>query len=229
MRVAENLRRIRQERGLSYAELARRLTGLGHPILDTGLLKIEKGDRRIDVDDLVALAVALGTTPNRLLLPEMNVEHAAEDYQLTPSMSAKPPLLWAWAAGEVPLGRLPSRASDDRDMRGEEVVFNRLNRPQYWHDWGDAVPTSVAAVTGKSVVARTVLMAYLVEAFQAGMSTAEIRGVIEAAFAGILVTSDPAGLSVDIEVTEGGITINLDDRGGIKAGFTVPAAAEGDG
>jgi transcriptional regulator with XRE-family HTH domain len=69
MRAAENLRRMRQHRGFSYAELARRLAGLGHPILDTGLLKIEKGDRRVDVDDLVALAAALEVSPADLLGP----------------------------------------------------------------------------------------------------------------------------------------------------------------
>jgi transcriptional regulator with XRE-family HTH domain len=58
-RVARNIRILRQYRNLSYAELARRLAAAGHPILDTGLMKLEKGDRRVDVDDLTALAEAL--------------------------------------------------------------------------------------------------------------------------------------------------------------------------
>ena len=36
-------------------------------ILPSGLSKIEQGDRRVDVDDLVALADALGTVPGALL------------------------------------------------------------------------------------------------------------------------------------------------------------------
>ena len=58
-RVARNVRLLRHHRDLSYAELSRRLTAAGHPILDTGLMKIEKGDRRVNVDDLTALAEVL--------------------------------------------------------------------------------------------------------------------------------------------------------------------------
>jgi transcriptional regulator with XRE-family HTH domain len=230
MRVAENLRRIRQESGLSYAELARRLAGLGHPILDTSLLKIEKGDRRVDVDDLVALAVALGTTPNRLLLPEMDVEHASESYRLTPAVRETPPLLWAWATGEVPLGHLPSRATDDRTTRGEEVVFSRLNRPHHWHDWGEAAPRLPAgAWTKELALARTGFMAYLVEAFVTGMTTAEIRAIAEAAFTAVLVASNPAALSVKIEASEEGVVIHLDDGGGIDMSLVdSPNAADGE-
>jgi hypothetical protein len=44
--------------------------------------KIETTDRRIDVDDLVALAVALDTTPNRLLLP--GAVSGTDDVELAP-------------------------------------------------------------------------------------------------------------------------------------------------
>ena len=224
MRTAENLRRIRQERGFSYAELARRLAAIGHPILDTGLLKIEKGDRRVDVDDLIALAVALETTPNRLLLPEMDFEHAAESCPLTPAIRETPPLLWAWATGEVPLGHLPATATDDRATRGEEVVFSRLNRPQHWR-----VPSPPASTWTKELaLARTGLMAYLIEAFRAGMSTAEIRTIVEASFAGVLVTPNPAALSVSIETTGEGIVIHLDDNGATGLHLNGPGPAGGE-
>ncbi|HZR53647.1 MAG TPA: helix-turn-helix transcriptional regulator [Streptosporangiaceae bacterium] len=100
IRTAENLRRIRLERGLSYAELARRLARIGHPILDTGLLKIEKGDRRVDVDDLVALALALGVTPNRLMLPDVDLPGAPAEAGLTEIVKGRPSWLWEWAQGE---------------------------------------------------------------------------------------------------------------------------------
>ncbi|WP_337456600.1 helix-turn-helix domain-containing protein [Prescottella sp. D32] len=63
-----NVARWRTERGLSIAELSRRLTAIGRPIPPLGLSRIEKGDRRIDVDDLVALAIALEVSPNTLLM-----------------------------------------------------------------------------------------------------------------------------------------------------------------
>ncbi len=58
-RVARNVRLLRHHRNLTAAALSARLTGIGHPIVDTGILKIEHGDRRVDVDDLTALAEAL--------------------------------------------------------------------------------------------------------------------------------------------------------------------------
>ena len=65
---AVNVRQVRGERRLTLDDVRDRLTELGRPILKTGLSKIETGERRVDVDDLLALALALETTPNRLLL-----------------------------------------------------------------------------------------------------------------------------------------------------------------
>lgn len=201
-RTAENLRRIRQEQGLSYAELARRLAGIGHPILDTGLLKIEKGDRRVDVDDLMALAIALGTTPNRLILPPGEPEHATERYHVTSAITGTPPLLWAWATGEVPLGALPSTATTDRRARGEEVVFSRENRPQHWLPDGPQR-------NGDQVIGTAALIAYVGETFRAGSDTNDIRSIIEGAIIGVLLTADPTKHPKIGRVEDGTITVTL--------------------
>src|SRR5271169_1463411 len=94
VRTAANLKQMRQERGVSYAELTRRLRTLLHPILDTGIMKIEKGERRVDVDDLVALALALGVTPNRLILPDIDLSGITITYLLTPAVPGSPVALW---------------------------------------------------------------------------------------------------------------------------------------
>lgn len=206
MRTADNLRRIRQERGLSYAELSRRLTGIGHPILDTGLLKIEKGDRRIDIDDLVALAVALGTTPNRLLLPDMQGLPPAGEGEITPTVAAPAQLLWAWASGEVPLGRHPSTGADDWRERGEEVVFSRENRPHHWNAPAQAAPASRDDAASR-VFANTGIIALVHEAFISGMSTADIRAVFEGAIVTALGIHDPASSSARIEISDGRVTV----------------------
>lgn len=69
--AAENVRRnvfaLRKARGLTTERLSTALEGVGHPIAASGITRIEKGDRRVDVDDLVALAAALGARPERLL------------------------------------------------------------------------------------------------------------------------------------------------------------------
>ena len=51
---------LRTERGLAQRELAAHVTALGRPMSNTMLSRIERAQRRCDVDDLVALAQALG-------------------------------------------------------------------------------------------------------------------------------------------------------------------------
>lgn len=66
-RVAAAIRRQRQQIGLSSYKLADRLKEDGWPIHQTGVARIETGERRVDVDDLVAIASALGCKPADLL------------------------------------------------------------------------------------------------------------------------------------------------------------------
>ncbi|MGW5386739.1 helix-turn-helix domain-containing protein [Nocardia sp. NPDC003963] len=68
--VRVNIARYRNRMNLGYADLARSLEALGRPIPVLGLSRIERGERRVDVDDLMALAVALGVSPTSLLLPD---------------------------------------------------------------------------------------------------------------------------------------------------------------
>jgi transcriptional regulator with XRE-family HTH domain len=65
--VKAQVRRLREQRKLSLQALSDRMVEVGRPILPSGLSKIESGDRRVDVDDLVALAEAMWATPDDLL------------------------------------------------------------------------------------------------------------------------------------------------------------------
>ncbi|MFG2277073.1 hypothetical protein ACGFNQ_00100 [Streptomyces asoensis] len=58
-----------------------------------------KNVRRIDVDDLVALAAALGVTPNALLLPH----RGSGSIDLTGGGTVDATFVWAWAEGCRPL------------------------------------------------------------------------------------------------------------------------------
>ena len=98
--AAANIRRIRRACEVTTAALSQRLAAIGHPVADTGITKTEKGDRRIDVDDLVALALALGVTPNTLLMPEVGYLGASDAHHLTPAVSGTAEELWQWAQGE---------------------------------------------------------------------------------------------------------------------------------
>jgi hypothetical protein len=67
--VRANVEKRRGDKNLGYAKLARKLEEIGRPIPELGLRRIEEGNRRVDVDDLVALAMVLETSPITLLMP----------------------------------------------------------------------------------------------------------------------------------------------------------------
>ena len=67
IRTARTIEILRTERGLAQRELAARVTALGRPMTNTMLSRIERAQRRCDIDDLVALAQALRVSPLALL------------------------------------------------------------------------------------------------------------------------------------------------------------------
>ncbi|MEU4578952.1 helix-turn-helix transcriptional regulator [Nonomuraea sp. NPDC023979] len=122
-RVARNVAELRAARGLTLREMSAKMGELGRPTLPSGIMKIEDGTRRVDVDDLVALALALDVSPNRLLLPESAGTDQGVD--LTPEVTIPTEdAAWRWAVGEYypfPLDA-PTPAS-------EVVKFMAANRP----------------------------------------------------------------------------------------------------
>jgi transcriptional regulator with XRE-family HTH domain len=128
-RVMANIKRLRQSQGLTYKELSDRLDLLGRPIPVLGLSRLEKGERRVDADDLVVLALALGVTPNRLLLPDVDPLAEGES-RLTPSVAGDPVSLWEWAQGEQHPA-LPFEGSHSWLGGGKPVdaAFALANRP----------------------------------------------------------------------------------------------------
>ncbi|MEU7913456.1 helix-turn-helix domain-containing protein [Microbispora bryophytorum] len=125
--VAANLRRFRDARGLSTTQLSKLLAEQGRPIQPTGITKIEKGDRRVDVDDLVALATVLGVSPVALLLPEAG---GRERVQLTQKLGTWAKIAWRWMHGELPLYDPEEEVSESRDEWQESIKkFIRENRP----------------------------------------------------------------------------------------------------
>ncbi|MFE9402341.1 helix-turn-helix domain-containing protein [Streptomyces sp. NPDC006530] len=65
--AAHAIERSRSAHGYSLRQLAARVTALGRPMTFTALSRIERTVRRCDVDDLVAIAAALGVPPHVLL------------------------------------------------------------------------------------------------------------------------------------------------------------------
>src|SRR4051812_47140922 len=100
--VRGNVARLRKAAGLSYAELSRELDRRGHPIPPLGLRRIETGERRVDVDDLTALAFALGVNAHALLLPPFRGDAVRTRITGQGADSIYSDNLWAWAEGRQP-------------------------------------------------------------------------------------------------------------------------------
>ncbi|WP_079047988.1 helix-turn-helix domain-containing protein [Streptomyces hirsutus] len=68
--AARAIERLRAARGYSQRQLSARVTALGRPMTFTQLSRVERQVWRCDIDDLVAIATALGTprTPS-LVMP----------------------------------------------------------------------------------------------------------------------------------------------------------------
>lgn len=116
--VADNLVRLRMDRSLSTTRLSAALKEIGHSIPATGITRIEKGQRRVDVDDLVALAVVLKVSPTALLLPPSLLG----EVELAPRRSVNAIEAWTWAMSRYPLdlpkeqGEARRTALDDHQM-----------------------------------------------------------------------------------------------------------------
>lgn len=158
--LAQQLRRVRESRHVTYTDLVKRLDDLGHPIPILGLRRIERGERRVDVDDLVALARALRVPPVLLLFP---VDAEGPLVELVPGVLADPNDALVWFTGE---GRMPHGLSreeygkrygrgeynpdtdlypwyEDPDVSWEADAAPVLLRRKHWRqvlDWYDAVP-----------------------------------------------------------------------------------------
>jgi hypothetical protein len=101
--VRDNIRRIRDVLRMPVTELSAKLDALGRPIPPLGIRRIEAGDRRVDVDDLTAFAVALEVSPETLLMPY--AENADDEVRITgwePMMYASE--AWRWMQTDVSLG-----------------------------------------------------------------------------------------------------------------------------
>lgn len=67
-RFGENVRAVRELRGWSQAELSAALADGGHPMSVKVLSRLERGDRRAQVDDLLPLCRALEVTVDFLII-----------------------------------------------------------------------------------------------------------------------------------------------------------------
>lgn len=120
---------LRALRGLSYRRLSEELERVGRPIFRLGLSRLAKGDRRVDVDELVALAVVLGVNPSALLFPR----HVQADdvVRLTSTVEQRASVVWGWADGKLPLPEtMPEAGTTEVETPADQMAdFTRTARP----------------------------------------------------------------------------------------------------
>ncbi|CAM3435339.1 helix-turn-helix domain-containing protein [Stackebrandtia soli] len=119
--VRANIERLRKARGLSYQALSDRLETMGRPIPPLGLSRIEKGTRRVDVGDLVALAQIFDLSPAALLLPPHD---DGDPVDITGGPSVPWRTAWRWNSGEHPL----FAPDEEGDPRADPEWPERLRR-----------------------------------------------------------------------------------------------------
>ena len=93
------IRQVREDRGMNQTELAREVSELGIPMRQTTISKIEDGNRKVGVDELLAIAAALEVPPTILMIP-LDRE---EDFAVTPTVKKYPWYVYEWFVGTHPL------------------------------------------------------------------------------------------------------------------------------
>lgn len=98
--VGRNVARLRSLRGMSLKALEAKLGELDRKISWSSISKLENGTRKVDADDLMALAVALDVSPLSLLLP--NTPGPFDQVEAT-GLTTTAADLWTWAVARSPL------------------------------------------------------------------------------------------------------------------------------
>lgn len=143
--VRANVTYLREDQNLTYAELSRRLEDVGNPIPPLGLRRIEAGERRVHVDDLMALAAVFGAAPSSLLMPRTS----SKDDQVTATGVGERTAqdLWDWMkdgstrteSGTLKLSRFPNPewVTDREQELRSETMGKLVKRLGLAVDFGD--------------------------------------------------------------------------------------------
>lgn len=103
--LAANIKRVRTSQRLGFAELSRLMSDAGRPIPELGVRRIERGERRVDFDDLLALCYVLKVCPVDLMVDKSATD---EPYPITPQLEFTSDSVREWISGqEIRLAPVP--------------------------------------------------------------------------------------------------------------------------
>ncbi len=119
MAVAANVSRFRKAQGLTLRQISERMADIGRPLTHTAVSDVEKMARRVDTDDLVALALVLGVSPLALLMPETpaSATGSAVQVEVTGGGPRASRDVWDWLRADAPL----DPDADPREFRWRSV------------------------------------------------------------------------------------------------------------
>lgn len=124
--VGENLARLRAMTGTTTRVLAASLAENGLPMSGTGITEIEKGRRGVNVDQLTAIAAALGVSPIALLTPLPDDGDPDGEVILSGTSPETAEHMYRWLRGDRPLA---AELMDDYEC---ETFRRRSNPPWTW-------------------------------------------------------------------------------------------------
>lgn len=128
--VSENLLRLRTSRRLSLRALSESLGDGPGKLTHAAIGEIERGARRIDVDELTALAAALGVSPITLLMP-FEGDSINRDASLTGASIELPQDTLRWLRGDAPFDLEYGDGLDSFEAQ----AFRRRSLPHWAWDW----------------------------------------------------------------------------------------------
>lgn len=111
--VAANVRRLRTAQNLSYTQLSDRLVDWS--ISPVAIRRVEDEERRVDVDDLVALAVALDVSPLTLLTPVADTPEQIVSATSQADVAAVD--LWMWMRTELPVRKTAADVMENLEFQ----------------------------------------------------------------------------------------------------------------
>lgn len=122
--VGENLARIRARVGMTTRVLAASVAENGLAMSSSGITDIERGRRSVSVDQLTALAAALGVSPVTLLTPIPDDESPDTEVILSGTSPERASDMHLWLRGDRSL-------TDDMLDDFEREAFRRLANPPW--------------------------------------------------------------------------------------------------
>lgn len=141
--VRENIERGRKSKDLTWAQMSRFLSQRGRPIAPLGLRRIEEGQRRVDVDDLMAIAIVLNVTPYDLLLPPVASTGTVDISGAQQKTSAE---VWAWALDNAPIGSPAEGLAPGTELFMGDKLVHRVPEQVAVETSSDAFKEAVRAV-----------------------------------------------------------------------------------